>query len=193
MRLDLRLSDRPLENLWCQAIVATVFKGPYLTEGALSGLDGKMSGYLTSLEKNGFWTATRGEAILVTSQNKIRADKILLKGLGKSSDFEIQLLADCMTEVGSMLDKIEVREFGIYLSPVEVLEAEFPSHLELSVCHMVDPFQKKYNSDPDFILKIIFSIEERFMTILDPIKGRLREYFSSLLDFSIIIDSHRQR
>ena len=81
MKLDLRFSDRPLESLWCQAVAALVFRGPDLTEGALFGLNEKMAGFLSDLQERGFWTGRRGESILVASQDAIRAEKILLKGL----------------------------------------------------------------------------------------------------------------
>ena len=188
MRLDLRFSDRPLENLWCQAVVALVFQRPYLSGGVLSGLNEKMAGFLTYLEEKGFWTGTRGETILLASQNMINADKILLKGLGRNSDYDTKLLVDRMREVSSILDKIEINEFGIYIPTVEGLEAEYPAYLELSVLHLVDLFLEKHGNESDFLLKIIFSVERYFTSNLKPIMNRLRDHFLSRLDFSIILD-----
>ena len=54
MKLDLRFSERPLEDIWCQAVVALVFQKPNLAGGVLSGLNEKMVGFLTYLEEKGF-------------------------------------------------------------------------------------------------------------------------------------------
>lgn len=187
MRLDLRFSDRPLESLWCEAVVALVFQGPDLLGGMLSGLNDKMTGFLTYLEEKGFWTGTRGETILLASQDAIRADKILLKGLGESADYDTKDLADQVREVSATFDKIDIREFGIHIPIVERLEEEYPNHLELSARHLVDPFLQNHQNEPDFMLKIIFSVEKCTRDILNPVASRLREYFVSLLDFSIVI------
>jgi len=187
MRLDLRFSDRPLENIWCQAVVALVFEGPYLTRGNLSGLNEKMAGFLTHIEEKRFWTGMRGETVLLASQNKIKAEKILLKGLGETSCYDTYLLADRIKEVSSVLDKLAVNEFAIHVPIVEGLETQYLSHLEVSALHLVIPFLEKYHNDSNFILKIIFSVEKYFTSYLTQLVSRLREQFSSQLDFSIVV------
>ncbi|MDY7035159.1 MAG: hypothetical protein SV375_03200 [Thermodesulfobacteriota bacterium] len=186
--MDLRFSDRSLENLWCQAVVAFVFQRPHLLGGVLSGLNEKMAGFLTFLEEKGFWTGTGGETILLASQNMINADKILLKGLGPNSDYDTKILVDRMREVSSTLDKIDINEFGIYIPTLEGLEAEYPAYLEISVLHLVDSFLENHRNESHFLLKIIFSIERYLTSDLKPMMSRLRDHFFSRLDFSIILD-----
>ena len=192
MRLDLRFSDRPLECLWCEAVVALVFKGPDLPGGMLSGLDDKMAGFLAYLEEKGFWTGTRGETILLASQNAIRADKIMLKGLGESTDCDTKALADRVREVGTTFDRVDIREFGIHIPVVEGFEEEYPSHLELSARHLVAPFLKSHQNESDIMLKIVFSVKKCTSDILNPVATRLREYFASLLDCSIVVSLERE-
>jgi hypothetical protein len=187
MRLDLRFSDRPIEDLWCQAVVALVFQGPLLTRGRLASLDEKMTGFLTALQKKGFWTAKRGESLLLASQNRIRADKILLKGLGDRAGYNRQVLVDQVREVSAIFDKLDVKDFAIHIPIVEGLEKKYPSQLASSALHLVGPFLANHQKDSDFILKIIFSVERCTNDILSHIATRLREYFASRLDFSIVI------
>jgi hypothetical protein len=174
-------------------VVALILQRPYLQGGVLSGLDSKMVGFLSSLEEKGFLTGKRGEAFLLAGQNMIMADKILLIGLGRSSDYGAKCLVDGVRDVSFSLDKLKVNEFGIHIPVVEGFEAEYPSHLELSARHLTESFLKNHNNDSDFFLKVIFCIEKPYGGLLKPTINRLREYFSSLLEFSIITDQKAEK
>jgi hypothetical protein len=188
MKLDLRFSDRPLESLWCQAVAALVFRGPDLTEGALFRLNEKMAGFLSQLQERGFWTGSRGESILVASQDAIRAEKILLKGLGESRDYDVQLLVSHIREVGSTFNKMEINEFGIHIPVFQGLEEEHASHLEICARQVANPFFQHHRRESDFMLKIIFSVENYSGKVLRALAGRLREYFDLQAEFSVVID-----
>ncbi len=191
MKLDLRFSDRPLESLWCQAVAALVFQGPDLTVGALFGLNEKMAGFLSHLQEKGFLTGSRGETVLLASQDAIRAEKILLKGLGESRDYDAQLLVNHIREVGTTFNKMGVKEFGIHIPVFQGLEQEHPSHLEMCARQVANPFFQCHRGESDFILKIIFSVENCTDEVLGPVAGRLREYFDLQADFSVVIDLGR--
>ena len=188
MRLDLRFSERPLEDLWCQAVTALVFQRPEVTKGALSGLNDKMAGSLADLVEKEIWTGKRGESFLLASQNMINSEKLLFYGLGQGQDYDNSILEHGIRELGSTLDKIGVNEFGIHIPVAEGVEEEYDSHIELSARHIVEPFFKNHNNDPDFLLKIINSVESDHMDIIAQVEKRLRKHFTPILDFSIIID-----
>lgn len=188
MKLDLRFSDRPLEDLLCQAVAALVFQRPHVTESVLSGLNGKMGGALADLEEKGIWTGAKGENVLLASQGTIGAEKILLRGLGQRSEWDVSLLSDGIMALGSALDKIEIKEFGIQIPFVENLEGEYISHLELSARHVAGPFLENHRSESDYVLKTIFSVQNDFADPLYSMVNRLKEYFRPLLDFSVIIE-----
>ena len=193
MKLDLRFSERPLEELWCQAVVALVFQEPDVESGAITGLNGKMAGFLTSLEERGFLTGAGGEAILLAGQSMVMAEKILLRGLGKSSDYGVKCLVDVVREVGLSLDRLKVNEFGIHIPILEGLEAEYPSHLELSARQLVESFLENHEGESSFFLKVIFSLEKRFGGVLKPMVNRLRDHLSSFCELSIIIDRETEK
>jgi len=188
MRLDLRFSDRPIESLWCQAVAALVFQRPDISAGALLGLNEKLSGTLTELMEKGVWTGERDESFLLAPQNMIRAGKLLFHGLGQVSDYQIPVLEDGIRKLGSALDNMGVDEFGIHIPIPAGLRIEYASHLECAARHIVSPFLENHNNDPVFLLKVIFSVEKGLIGILGPVVSRLREYFTPIIDFSIIID-----
>jgi len=188
MKLDLRFSDRPLESLWCQAVAALVFQGPDLTQGALFGMNQKMAGFLSILQKRGFWTGSRGETILLASQDAIRAEKILLKGLGESSDYDVELLVSHIREVGSTFNKMGINEFGIHIPVFQGLEKKNASHLEICARQVANPFFQQHRGESNFMLKIIFSVEDYTGEVLRAVAGRLREYFDLQAECSVVID-----
>lgn len=188
MRLDLRFSIRPLEELWCQAVAVLVFQGPSMDYGALSILNRKMAGYLKNLAERGLWTGAAGENLLLATQNMIKADKILFHGMGPKSRFSEEILKKEITVLGSSLDKIGVSEFGISIPVVEGSEKRYGSYLELSVTDLTGVYHERHKEDPDFLLKIIVSVDRLFEGLLDPVVKNLREHFHSMLEFSIIRD-----
>lgn len=187
MKLDLRFSDRPLESLWCQAVAALVFQGPNLAGEVLLGLNEKMAGFLTHLQETGVWTGDRGETLLLASQDAIKADKILLKGLGESTDYDKDLLVNHTREVGVAFERMGVREFGISIPMVKGQEEEYTSYLEICARQLVNSFFQNHRGESDFILKVIFSVGGCTTDILKPVATRLREYFESRLDCSVVI------
>ena len=186
MKLDLRFSDRPLEALWCQAVATLVFQRPDIITEALSGLNKKMTGALANVLEGEILTGDRGENFLLATQNTIRADKLLLHGLGPISEFDTKVLQEEIIELGSTLNKMGVKEFGVHIPVVNGFETEYSSHLELSARNLVKAFHTNHKEDPNFILKIVFSVEKNFMDILDSVVNRLREYFEQILEVSII-------
>ncbi len=188
MRLDLRFSNRSLGDLWCQAVALLVFQTPDLNRGALSSLNKRMTGFLANLFGRDLWAGARGENLLLATQNAIQAEKLLLHGLGPGKEFDFSILEAEIGALGSVLDRIGVRDFGIHI-PSEGMESQYGHCLELSAVKLIETFLENHRNDPDYIIKIIFSIESNFMDVLTQVVSRLRSHFDRVLDLSIIIDS----
>ncbi|MFC1868132.1 hypothetical protein ACFL0H_08380 [Thermodesulfobacteriota bacterium] len=122
----------------------------------------------------------------------LRADKLLLHGLGPRPEFTIRTLEKEIMDLGSAFDRMGVSDLGIYIPIPEGLEADYASHLEISARNLLETFHKNHQDDPDFLLKLIFSVEIDYMDILDSVVIRLRRHFDSILDFSIIVDSKKR-
>jgi len=188
MMLDLRFTPRSLDSLWCQAVVALVFQEDLSTADGLSGLDAKTSGYLSSLNKRGFWTGAKGEILLVPSQGMIKADKMLLKGLGARADYSLEDFSTRLRETGYALEKMGVNDLAIRIPLVEGLEDEYPSQLKAACVHLVAPFLLRHKGESDFLLKIVVSMDETFIGKVEDTVQLLKEHFSSRLDCTIICD-----
>jgi hypothetical protein len=193
MRLDLRFSDRSLENIWCQAVTGFSFYPPDLETSGLENLDMKMSGMLSDLIAKRRWTGERGESFLLSSQGTIPAEKILFYGLGTISDFNVEILKGSVQSLGYALNKLAVNDFSIYLPLIEGFENEYTIHVEHSVPALVQPFFEAHETENEFFLKIVYCVNQEMIHLIAPIVDRLRDYFLSFMECSIIIGYEAKR
>jgi hypothetical protein len=191
MKPDIRFTDRPLEELWCQAVTVLVFRNPSMKMDVLSCLNERMTGTVANILECGRWTGDRGENFLFAGEDMIKSDKLLFHGLGPISEFSTSLLEEELWNLGFTLDRLGVNDFGIHVPVIHGLEAEYGSHLELSAKTLLNRYYNKHKDEPDFHLKMIFSVGIKFMDILDPVVESLRSYLDLIPDFSIIIDKNR--
>jgi len=188
MRLDIRFTKRPLEDLWCQAIVLLVFKGQGISSKVLENVNKKMGGSIERLIKAGIWEGELGEKLLLATQNAIRSDKLLLHGMGPVPEYSINVLKKEIYNVGLSLEKIHVSEFGIYIPKIEGFETEYGLHIETTVKYLSKLYLSQYKDVSDYILTILFTMEEQDRVIIEKTAEKLREYFSPLSDCSILVE-----
>lgn len=192
MKLDLRFSERALEDLWCDAVVALVFQRRFLIPGALAGLDGKLGGFLGRLEERRIWTGAHGEDLLVASQGMIKAGKVLLWGLGPSLDCDFACMAHRVEEAGMALAKMHVQDLGIHVPMLEGRESEYPSHLETAVRRLVAPYLREYRQDSEYRLKAVFSLERFMRGPVLPAAESIREGFGPDIEVSVVFERERK-
>jgi cytosol aminopeptidase family protein len=188
MKLDLRFTTRPLEEIWCETAVAFVFIGPSGEWEGASGLDAKTSGFLASLKEKGFWAGDEGDTLLVASQDMIKADRILLQGCGGRAGWSMEAMGRMAEEVGVALNRMAGRDIGVNIPVLKGMEKEYHSHLEEACIHMVDPFRAGHGDDPDFLLKVVFSVDESQIDRLELRLENLRERLSAELDCTLLFE-----
>jgi len=188
MKLDLRFTARPLEALWCDTVVALVFQSPSRFGRGVSGLDLKTSGVLTRLRQQGFLTGENGETLLIAAQNMIRADKILLKGLGLHSDYGVECLSKRTIELGNTLLRMAINDIAMQIPVAEDSTPAHSAYIESACTQLVDCFLMKHEKNDNFILKIVVTSDEPWGHDFESTIRHLKEYFMSKLDYTIIID-----
>ncbi len=192
MKLDIRFSERPLEDLWCEAVVAFVFQRTFLMKGVLSGLDAKLGGLLGRLERSGFWNARRGEDLLVASEGRIKAGKVLLSGLGPEAGCGSACLYEQVKRVGAALERMHLRDYAVHIPMREDEEDAYPGQLEASIGNLVDAHLHGSMESADPVLKVVFSIERFYHVSLDPLAEGLRSRFGRAFDLSVVIERERR-
>jgi len=190
MKLDLRLTHRFLDQLWCQAVVAFLFKDKTLLTRYLSRLDEKLTGTLAQLIGNNFLTGKRDELILVASQQKIKAKKLLFVGLGSKKNYSIEALSSAINKIALTLEKLQLNEIGIMLPWIEGVKTDYMDLIKCTINSFID-YYSTYKRDADnFLLKVIFTVDEKKISDLQFLRRELRTYLNlPESDYSIAIDN----
>jgi hypothetical protein len=190
--LDLRLTYRRLDQLWCQAVVAFVFEDDSLLAGYLSRLNEKLAGSLTQLIDAHFLTGKRGELLLVASQERIKADKLLFVGLGPLTSFSSETLSSVMRNVSSTLERLKLHEFGIMVPWIEEMKTEYVELIKSTIRNLVEYYSVNKRGGADCSLKAFFSIEEGVLADLQSVGQELSEARDApAADYTIVIDDSR--
>ncbi len=170
MRLDIRFSSIPVEELWCEAVVIPVIKREQLLSGVIYKLDQKLERHLQGLYKEGFFTGAKCETILIPSEERIKAPRILLKGLGREDEINTDDLPLLIHEMGSIMSRLGVIDWGIHIPEEIDFNAINPDSINISILEMVAEYESvKTDSREDYI-KIVFSLPERDISCLKDIK-----------------------
>lgn len=188
MRLDLRFTNRPLEELWCQAVVLLSFKVQDKMSPTLDSIDKKMTGSIRNIVQSGIWSGERGDKLLFATQNSIKADKLLIYGMGEESKYSIDVLKSEIDNAGDALLKMGVSEFGFQIPERSEKESKFDKYIEAAVKSLAGVYLGKYKDTPDFILKIYISIPNDYLKSVEIVTDRLRKHLSPLTELSIILD-----
>lgn len=191
MRLDLRLTHRYLDQLWCQAVVAFLFESDSLLTGYLSRLNDKLAGSLAPLMDRRFLTGKRDEILLIASQERIKADKVLFVGLGPASSYSSEGLSYVMSRVSSNLERLKLNEFGIMVPWGKEVKIDYVELIKSIIGNLVDYYFMSKEDAVDFSLKIVLSIEERFFDDLHSLEQELKIYLNPIIDYAILIDESR--
>ena len=191
MRLDLRLTHRCLDQLWCQAVVVFLFEDDSLLTGHFSRLNEKLAGSLTQLIDKHFLTGKRDELILIAPQERIKADKLLFVGLGTISSYSSEILSGVIRNVSSTLERLKLNEFGIMVQWVKEMKTDYVELIRSIICDLNDNYLLIKRDEGGFILKIIFSIDQKFFSDLQSLGQELRGYFDPIMEYSIAIDNSR--
>ena len=91
------------------AIVVNLFEGVTTTGGATGAVDRALDGALSNLVADGEVRGKRGEVTLVHTLGKMAPKRVLVAGLGKASDFNLEVVRSVMAESCRRLRRAGVR------------------------------------------------------------------------------------
>jgi len=189
MKLDLRLTHRFLDQLWCQAVVAFLFNDASLLTGYLSRLDEKLTGILTQLIDTNFLTGKRDELILIASQERIKAEKLLFVGLGSPKNYSFDVLSAAIKKISSTLERLALYKFGIMVPWIKGIKADYIELTKSTIRNLVDYYDTHRRDAVNVSLKVIVTIDEKIFPDLQSLEQEVRTFLDlPASDYSIVID-----
>ena len=187
MRLDLRFLTRKVEDLWCEAIVVPVIQRVPLISGMIGRIDRKLTGYLARLEGSGFLTGKIGETLLIPSEDKIRSHVILLKGMGRLSEIDNGRFSVFIQDSGVIMSNMKIMDWGIHLPEEFVPERELKVSLQESLMGVINAYKSLILTENESLLKIIFSVPEDMLRVINGFRAQLKISLRSFIDLSIVV------
>jgi len=188
MRLDLRFTLRSLGELWCQAILIPVFSDSSEDNRGISGLDTKTGGYLSLLRKKGFWAGQRGEVLLIASEGMIKAEKILLIGLGVRGAFSPEVLSEGMKKAGDAFVKMGISDMGVTLPAFGEMPDKQAFLVHGALTKLVEAYLLRSPGDPQPLLKVVVSLDRKSMDAMESLSGMTKSYRDMGLQYTVIFE-----
>jgi len=165
--------------------VGFICKDFFVTEQDMAGVDGKTSAYLRSLNRKGFFEANPGETLLLAGENRLKADKVLLKGLGRKEELSLDMFLDRAAEVAMSVRSISVHNFVVKI-PMLFGVDQYPKQIRKTVQKMMPPFVATEKEGDGCLITAIFSVDRAGLESIEEIESSLKAYFTKIVPFSLV-------
>jgi hypothetical protein len=193
MKMDLRFASRPLEDIWCEAVVALIFEDAETRGDGTWGLDRKTSGLLSHLRERGFWTAAQGERLLIASQDMIKARMILLMGMGSHRDFGLSRLGAGIRDAAQVMLGLGIDDMAIRIPLRERPDSDFHTQLAVACGELLDTFRAHRGDDAAFLLKVVLSLEPRVIREVASAFRKAMAERAKGLEYTILFESESEK
>lgn len=183
MKLDIRFSSVPLEELWCEAVVIPVLKKDRLISGIVYKLNQRLDRHLEWLEMEHFFTGLRGEILLIPSGERIKSHMILLMGLGPEHEFEGIHFCSLLRDTGATLSRLKITDLGVFVPEEMDISRISAEDLSQSILYMVSEYNNSVR--PDYV-KLVISLPDRDISYLNELKDFIYKSLIPHIEVSVI-------
>jgi leucyl aminopeptidase len=119
--MEVKADSRQFHEIECDALVVAVFEGEKPEEGALAEINKRSNGVITSLVETGEFTGKSGESAYVHNPGDMKAQRLLLVGVGKREEFTTDNVRKMAGTAARTLRGKKARSFAI-LRPKELAQ-----------------------------------------------------------------------
>lgn len=113
MNVDVRVQD-VLAYLG-DAVIVNLFEGVKKPDGATKAVDQALGGLISQVIARGEFQGKAGTSVLLHTQGKLRAERVLVVGLGKEEDFGLETVRSVSGEALRFLQRHSSRRVGTIL------------------------------------------------------------------------------
>ena len=118
IKFDIRFTSRPIRTLWCQAALMFACKEAVESGVEPAGVDKKTASYLQYLLGQRFWSCRQGEKLLLPGEDRLKAPKLLIKGLGRLEDLDQRSVSEEVREAAKALCGLGVNDLAVRMPPL---------------------------------------------------------------------------
>jgi len=187
MRLDLRFTPRLPFTLWCEAVAGFILKEFFVAEEESTGIDQKTSSYLRELNRRGFFRADPGELLIVPGEGRLRAEKVILKGLGLREELTLDAYLGYALELGAVIRSLRIQSFAVKI-PVLFGAERYADQIEKSVCQIISPFLEHDRGDRGDVITAVFCLDHSGFKEIEKLDEALKEQLVESVPMSMAIE-----
>ncbi|MBA7643210.1 Cytosol aminopeptidase [subsurface metagenome] len=110
--MKIKILNQSITNFHGDIIIVNLFEGIKLPGGATGAVDKALDGMITKLIKNKEITGKLGEGVVLHTFGKIKPDKVLIVGLGKSSEFGLEQIRKASGAAAKQARKTKAKKVG---------------------------------------------------------------------------------
>jgi leucyl aminopeptidase len=123
--MDIRVEKGKPEKFPCELLLLFSFESPEQMEGCVQNVDLEWKGFISTLIKQGDFKGELFECHLLHTQGALPAQRVLLTGLGKKGQFDLEKWRGAASKAGQFIRNSGIKQFAFPIGKIEGLsEAE---------------------------------------------------------------------
>ncbi len=127
--MEIKVDKGKAEMYPCELLLLFSFESPEKLEGPLRNVDAEWKGFISTLMKQGDFKGELFESRLIYTHGAVPADRVLLAGLGKRGEFNLEKWRGAVSKAGQYIRDAGIKQFAFStakfdsFSQVEVSES----------------------------------------------------------------------
>jgi leucyl aminopeptidase len=112
MIMDIRVERGTAERFPCELLLLFSFESPEQLEGPIQKVDLAWKGFISTLMKQGDFKGELFECRLCYPQGALQAKRVVLSGLGKEGDFNLEKWREAASKAGQYIRNTGIKQFA---------------------------------------------------------------------------------
>jgi leucyl aminopeptidase len=122
--MQIRIEKGTAEKFPCELLLLFSFELPEPLEGPVQNIDSEWKGFISTLMKQGDFKGELFERKLLHTQGALPAKRVLLTGLGKKGEFDLEKWRGASSKAGQFIRDAGIKQFAFQLKKVESYSEE---------------------------------------------------------------------
>jgi leucyl aminopeptidase len=119
--MNIRVEKGIAEKYPCELLLLFSFESPEPLEGPIKSVDLEWNGFLTTLINQGDFKGELFQCRLIHTQGALPARRVLLTGLGKKEEFDLEKWRGAASKAGQLIRDSGIKQFAFQIKPFKDL------------------------------------------------------------------------
>src|SRR4030042_1692077 len=122
--MEIKVEKGRSEKFPCELLLLFSFESPEPLEGPIKSVDLEWKGYLSTLINQNDFKGELFQCRLIHTQGALPARRVLLTGLGKKEEFDLEKWRGAASKAGQFIRDSEIKQFAFQIKPFKGLSEE---------------------------------------------------------------------